>query len=91
MKKIRIAEKIIFVTSTINPSNLITAKDIEEYRDGIKVGEEIKGPRWESVIVLAKYKHIAMTTKGCFQWIDLYMYNVKKVDSSPHEYRYYYG
>lgn len=76
--------------SNLNRGNFVRKKDLREYRDSVKIGEKLIGPRDTRPVILAKYKYFAITTEGCLQWIDLYMCNVRKVDSTSTDYRYFY-
>lgn len=76
--------------SNLTRESYVRKKDIREYRDSVKIGEKLIGPRDTRPVVLAKYRYFAITTDGCLQWIDLYMCNVRKVDSTSTDYRYFY-
>ena len=70
-------------------SNLVTIWKVEAFRDGAFIGGLYSGSGKQKVRLLKKYKHVALTDKGCFQWLDLYMYNVKNVDATPTDYVFY--
>ena len=70
----------MYITGMINDADLVTRYDIIRYRNRVKVGDRVDGPRGLSPIILAKYRHVAITNQGCFQWLELYMLNVKKTE-----------
>ena len=80
----------MYVTGMISAADLIRPNDIADYRDSVLIGDKLEGPRGIMVTILAKYKHVAITTHGYFQWIDLYMHNVRRVDCTETDYKYYY-
>lgn len=67
-------------------SNLVTIWKVSDFRDAAFVGGLYSGSGKQKVRLLKKYRHVALTDKGCFQWLDLYMYNVKNVDATPTDY-----
>jgi len=67
-------------------SGLVTILKIKAFRDGAFIGGLYSGSGKQKVRLLKKYKYVALTDKGCFQWLDLYMYNVKNVDATPTDY-----
>ena len=67
-------------------SNLVTIWKVGDFRDKAIVGGLYSGSGKQKVRLLKKYRHVALTDKGCFQWLDLYMYNVKNVDATPTDY-----
>ena len=67
-------------------SGLVTIWKVGDFRDKAIVGGLYSGSGKQKVRLLKKYKHVALTDKGCFQWLDLYMYNVKNVDATPTDY-----
>ena len=75
-------------------SNLVTIWKVSDFRElmvsilvaSIIVGGLYSGSGKQKVRLLKKYRHVALTDKGCFQWLDLYMYNVKNVDATPTDY-----
>ena len=67
-------------------SGLVTIWKIKAFRDGAFIGGLYSGSGKQKVRILKKYRHVALTDKGCFQWLDLYMYNVKNVDATPTDY-----
>ena len=64
----------------------ITVRKVNAFRDGAFIGGLYKGHKDAKLILLKKHPFIAETDKGCFQWLDLYMYNVKNVDATPTDY-----
>ena len=42
----------------------ITTRKVRVYRDSIKEGETVEGPRGSKIKILRKYRHFAMTTSG---------------------------
>ena len=58
----------------------ITSRKVRAYRDSIKEGETVEGPRGSKIKILRKYRHFAMTTGGTQNYTDLYMFNVRRLD-----------
>lgn len=83
------SKPFMYIPHMIDPATLIRRNDIIKYRNSVKVGDRVDGPRGIRPIILAKYKHIAITSQGCFQWIDLYMHNVCKADCTDTDYKYF--
>ena len=67
-------------------SNLVTIWKVSDFRDKAIVGGLYSGSGKQKVRLLKKYSHVVLTDHGCFQWLDLYMYNVKNVDATPTDY-----
>ena len=68
----------------------ITVRIVNAFRDAAFVGGLYKGHKDANLILLKKHPFIAETDKGCFQWVDLYMWNVKKTDTISDDYAQYY-
>ena len=68
----------------------ITVRKVNAFRDAAFVGGLYTGHKNENLILLKKHPFIAETDKGCFQWVDLYMWNVKKTDTISDDYAQYY-
>ena len=68
----------------------ITVQKINDFRDKALEGTLYRGHRKAELLLLKKHPFIAETDKGCFQWVDMYMWNVRKTDATPMSYEYYY-
>ena len=68
----------------------ITVRKVRAFRNAAFIGAMYTGHRDEKLIILKKHPFIAETDKGCFQWVDLYLWNVKKVDTIDDDYEFYY-
>lgn len=77
------------VSGQILASTMIKKRDIRDFKKSIRIGDRVKGSRGSEPIVLAKYKHIALTTDGAITWIDLYMFNVRNADCTDTDYTYH--
>lgn len=64
----------------------ITREKITEYRDDLKVGEIVDAPRGKKAKILRKYRHFALTNIGTFQYTDLYLINVRRLDCNDTSY-----
>lgn len=77
------------VSGQILASTMIRPADISDYKDSVRPGDRVKGPRGTEPVILAKYRYIALTTDGAFSWIELYMFNVRNVDCTDTDYAYH--
>ena len=68
----------------------ITVRKVKAFRDGTFIGGLYKGHKDAKLILLKKHPFIAETDKGCFQWVDLYMWNVNRTDTIKDDYEFYY-
>ena len=75
--------------SNLTRGSYVRKKDLREYRDSVKIGEKLIGPRDTRPVILAKYRYFAITTEGCLLWIDLYMCNVRNADCTDTDYTYH--
>ena len=69
--------------------NEVTVRKVMAYRDTVWIGEELKIPQGRRARVIRKHPWIAETSKGVFQWVDLYMMNTRNVDSTESGYEYF--
>ena len=77
------------VSGQILASTMIRQRDLSDYKNSVRVGDRVKGSKGSEPIILAKYKHIALTTDGAITWIDLYMFNVRNADCTDTDYTYH--
>ena len=68
----------------------ITVQKVKEFIDNALEGMVFKGHQNARLILTKKHPFIAETDKGCFQWIDMYMWNVRKTDSATTSYEWFY-
>ena len=69
--------------------NEVTVRKVMAYRDTVWIGEELKIPQGRRARVIRKHPWIVETSKGVFQWIDLYLMNTRNVDSTESGYEYF--
>lgn len=77
------------VSMTKNRLTEVTRHKVSAYRDTVWIGEEIMIPQGRKARVKKKHPWIVFTDKGSFQWVDIYMLNVRHVDSSETGYEYF--
>ena len=69
--------------------NEVTVRKVMAYRDTVWIGDELKIPQGRRARVIRKHPWIVETSKGVFQWVDLYMMNTRNVDSTESGYEYF--
>lgn len=69
--------------------NEVTVRKVMAYRDTVWIGEELKIPQGRRARVIRKHPWIVETSKGVFQWVDLYLINTRNVDSTESGYEYF--
>ena len=84
------SKEVLYVSKSKLPKGLeVTKRKVNEFRDGAFIGGLYKGRGKQIVKLLKKYRHIALTDRGTYQWVDLYMFNVKNVDFTETDYIYF--
>lgn len=78
-----------YVSMAKDRINEVTVRKVAAYRDTVWIGEELKIPQGRRARVIRKHPRIAETSKGVFQWIDLYLMNTRNVDSTETSYEYF--
>lgn len=78
-----------YVSMAKDRINEVTVRKVMAYRDTVWIGEELKIPQGKRARVVRKHPWIAETSKGVFQWIDLYLMNTRNVDSTESGYEYF--
>lgn len=77
------------VSDKKDPATQVTVRKVNQFRDNTLVGMVLKASGRERVTVLKKHPYVVETDKGCFQWIDLYMFNVRNVDITTTDYLFF--
>ena len=78
-----------YVSMAKDRINEVTVRKVAAYRDTVWIGEELKIPQGRRARVIRKHPWIVETSKGVFQWIDLYLMNTRNVDSTESGYEYF--
>lgn len=78
-----------YVSMAKDRINEVTVRKVAAYRDTVWIGEELRIPQGRRARVIRKHPWIVETSKGVFQWIDLYLMNTRNVDSTESGYEYF--
>lgn len=78
-----------YVSMAKDRINEVTVRKVAAYRDTVWIGKELKIPQGRRARVIRKHPWTAETSKGVFQWIDLYLMNTRNVDSTESGYEYF--
>lgn len=76
------------VTVTANVDTGIRPEQMEDFKKKVHVGDMMKGFQGKKITITRIYPHFAMTTDGAYQWIDLYMRNVRGLDTTGDGYEF---
>lgn len=78
-----------------NYSTGIKIKRLKEYAEKIKEWDEETGEgdtmldsRGRRLKILKKYEHFVLTDHGCYQWIDVFMQNERRITTTSDGYIY---
>ena len=78
-----------YVSMAKDRANEVTVRKVMAYRDTVWIGEELEIPQGRRARVIRKHPWIVETSKGVFQWVDLYLMNTRNVDSTESGYEYF--
>lgn len=78
-----------YVPMAKDRANEVTVRKVMAYRDTVWIGEELRIPQGRRARIIRKHPWIVETSKGVFQWIDLYLMNTRNVDSTESGYEYF--